>query len=123
MPMRRSAISNMLFLSEMMMNWAFFVCSCRDKHTQRRSTTRLQSISPPVLKPRHTHVDVTSDNGDIFEVQSSIDLVHEVERRGFVVVQSKHQSQGAEGLLSSRQVEDLFPALLWGTDTKNDQKI
>lgn len=79
--------------------------------------------SPPVPKPHHTHVDVTSHNGDVFEVQRSVDLVHEVERRGLVVVQSEHQSQGAEGLLSSRQVEDLFPALLRGTDTEKGTEV
>lgn len=59
-----------------------------------------------------THVDVAGNDGDVLEVQRGIDLVHEVERRGLVVVQREHQRQGAERLLPSGQVEDLLPALL-----------
>lgn len=66
----------------------------------------------------HTHVNVTGHDGDVLEVQSSVYLVHEVERCGFIVVQGEHQSQGAQGLFSSGQVEDLFPALLWRTHTR-----
>lgn len=69
---------------------------------------QLPSNNPPT----RTHVDVTGDDGDILEVQRGVDLVHEVERRGLVVVQREHQCQGAERLLSSGQVEDLLPALL-----------
>ncbi len=47
----------------------------------------MQLISLP-----HTYINVTSDYGDVLEIQSSIYLVHEVEWCGFVVVQSKHQS-------------------------------
>lgn len=59
-----------------------------------------------------THVDVAGDDGDVLEVQRGVDLVHEVEWRGLVVVQGEHQRQGAERLLPSGQVEDLLPALL-----------
>lgn len=59
-----------------------------------------------------THVDVRGHDGDVLEVQRGVDLVHEVERRGLVVVQGEHQCQRAERLLSSGKVEDLLPALL-----------
>ena len=49
----------------------------------------------------HTHINVTGHDGDVLEIERSIDLVHEVEGGGFVVVQSEHQRQRAEGLLSS----------------------
>lgn len=59
-----------------------------------------------------THVDVAGHDGHVLEVQRGVDLVHEVERRGLVVVQREHQRQRAERLLSSGKVEDLLPALL-----------
>lgn len=34
----------------------------------------------------HTNLDVISHNGDIFEVQSGIDLIHDVERSGFIMM-------------------------------------
>lgn len=49
----------------------------------------------------HTHIDVTGNDRDVLEIQSSIYLVHEIERCGLIVVQRKYQSQGAEGLFSS----------------------
>lgn len=63
-------------------------------------------------EPRLTHVDVEGHDGHVLEVERGVDLVHEVERRGFEVVQREDQRQRAERLLPARQVEDLLPALL-----------
>ena len=62
---------------------------------------RDKDLKPTTSTFVHTHINVTGHDGDVLEIQSGVDLVHEVERRGFVVVQREHQSQGAEGLLSS----------------------
>lgn len=48
-----------------------------------------------------TYVYVAGHDGDVLEVEGSVDLVHEVERRGLEVMQCKHQRQRAERLLSS----------------------
>lgn len=53
------------------------------------------------MKPRGTYIDVKCYDGDVFEVEGGVDLVHEIQRGGFVVVKGKHQGQGAQGLLSS----------------------
>ena len=65
------------------------------------------------------HLNVVCDDGHVFEVQSSVNLVHEVERRGLVVVQGEHQSQRAQCLLSSGQVGNILPALFQRTHTKS----
>lgn len=46
------------------------------------------------------YLNVISNYGDIFEIQGSINLIHDIEGCGFVVMESKDQGQGAEGLLS-----------------------
>ena len=45
-----------------------------------------------------THLDVVCDDGNVSEVEGGIDLVHDVQRRGLVVMQRKHQRQRAERL-------------------------
>lgn len=64
-----------------------------------------------------TYLNIMSNNGDILEIQSSINLVHDVERSRLKLMQGKHKGQGAESLFSSRQVTDVFPTLLWRTNT------
>ena len=39
-------------------------------------------------------LDVVGHDGDVFEVQSSVDLVHDVEGGGLVVMEGKDQGQG-----------------------------
>eukprot|EP00428_Durinskia_dybowskii_P065473 CAMPEP_0170384264 /NCGR_PEP_ID=MMETSP0117_2-20130122/15907_1 /TAXON_ID=400756 /ORGANISM="Durinskia baltica, Strain CSIRO CS-38" /LENGTH=213 /DNA_ID=CAMNT_0010640005 /DNA_START=219 /DNA_END=860 /DNA_ORIENTATION=- len=56
--------------------------------------------------------DVVCDDGDVPEVQSGIDLIHEVQWCGLVVVQCKDQRKGGKRLLSAGEVCDLLPALL-----------
>lgn len=53
------------------------------------------------VRPWGTYIDVKCHDGDVFEVEGGVDLVHEIQRGGFVVVQGKHQGQGAQGLLPS----------------------
>ena len=60
----------------------------------------MQLVSSHITQA-HTHINVTGNNGDILEIKSSIYLVHEVQWCGFIVVQSEHQCQGAEGLFPS----------------------
>ena len=61
----------------------------------------------------YMYLDVVSHNRDILEVESSVNLVHNVEGRWFVVMEGKDQGQGAECLLSARQIGDVLPAFLW----------
>ena len=58
------------------------------------------------------YLDVIGDDRDVLEVQSCINLVHDVEGRGLVVVEGEDQRQGAQCLLPSRQVRDLLPGFL-----------
>jgi len=59
-----------------------------------------------------THLDVVGDDGDVAEVQRGVDLVHDVQRRGFVVVKGENQRQRAQRLLAARQIGNLLPGLL-----------
>ena len=60
-------------------------------------------------------LDVVGHDGDVLEVQGGVDLVHDVEWGGFVVVEGKDESQGGQGLLATRQVADVLPRLLGGS--------
>lgn len=42
-----------------------------------------------------SYLNVISNNGDIFEIQGSIDFIHDIEGCGFVVMESEDQGQGA----------------------------
>ena len=64
------------------------------------------------LSVQKSNLDIVSDDGDIFKVQSGIDFIHNIQRCGPVVMQSKHKSQRTEGLLSTRQVWYVLPWLL-----------
>ena len=44
-------------------------------------------------------LDVVGHDGDVLEVQGGVDLVHDVEWGGFVVVESKYERQRGQGLL------------------------
>ena len=63
-----------------------------------------------------------ADDRDVFEVEGGIDLVHHVQGGGLVVVQGKHQGQGTQSLLPSRQVRDVLPGLLRGAHTDRDSR-
>jgi len=67
-----------------------------------------------------TIFDVISNNRNVAEVKSGVNLIHEVQRRGFVDMQSENQSEGTQRLLASRQIGDVFPALLGWHDTEDD---
>lgn len=56
----------------------------------------------------------------VLEVKSCVDLVHEVQRSGFVVVQGEYQRKRAQGLLSARQLVHLLPTFFGGTDAEVD---
>ena len=38
----------------------------------------------------HIYLDVVGNDGDILEVESCINLIHHIERRRLIMVQSKH---------------------------------
>jgi len=44
------------------------------------------------------YLNVVGDNRDVAEVQRGVDLVHDVEWRGLVVVQREDERQRAQGL-------------------------
>lgn len=52
--------------------------------------------------------------------QRSIDLVHDIQRRGLVVVQSEDERQAGERLLAAAQVCDVLPALLGRSHAEHD---
>ena len=49
-----------------------------------------------------SYLDVVTDDGDVLEVQGSVDLVHDVERVGLELVEGKDQRQGTQRLLTAR---------------------
>ena len=57
-------------------------------------------------------LDIVGHDGDVLEVEGGVDLVHDVEWGGFVVVEGEDESQGGQGLLATRQVADVLPRLL-----------
>ena len=57
-------------------------------------------------------LDVVGHDGDVLEVEGGVDLVHDVEWGGLVVVEGEDESQGGQGLLATRQVADVLPRLL-----------
>jgi hypothetical protein len=67
-----------------------------------------------------THLDVVGDDGHVLEVEGRVDLVHDVEGRGLVVVEREDERERRERLLSARQVRDVLPALLGGPDAEDD---
>ena len=58
------------------------------------------------------NLDVVGNNGDVLEVQSGINLIHDVQRCWLVMVKGKDQSQRAQCLLASWQVWYVLPRLL-----------
>lgn len=66
------------------------------------------------------YLDVVGDDGDVLEVKGGVDLVHDVQRRGLVVVQREDQGQGRERLLAAGQVGDVLPRLLGRADREDD---
>jgi len=59
------------------------------------SRSRVAGLEP------HTYFDVVGNNGNILEVQRSINLIHDVQRGWFEMVQRKHKRQGAQGFLTT----------------------
>ena len=47
-------------------------------------------------------LDVVGHDWDVLEIQGGVDLIHDVERGGLVVVEGEHQGQWGQGLLSTR---------------------
>ena len=121
------------YASSQRINWACFACP-KNTHTnnytinpfynpethpknKQKWKTLLHSdeLVLLVLQKLAANLDVVSNDGDILEVESSVDLVHDVEGCRFVVMQGKDQCQRAQRLLSSWQVGDVLPRLLGGT--------
>ena len=57
-------------------------------------------------------LDIRRDDGDIPEIQRGIDLIHDVQRGGLIMMESEHQRERGQRLLASRKVADILPALL-----------
>lgn len=64
--------------------------------------------------------DVVADDGHVLEIQSGVDLVHDVQRRRFVIMQGEDQGQRRERLLTARQVGYVLPRLLGRPDAEDD---
>ena len=65
-------------------------------------------------------LDVVAYDGHVLEVQGGVDLVHDVQRRRFVVVQGEDQRQRRERLLATGQVGYVLPRLLGRADAEDD---
>ena len=63
--------------------------------------------------------DVVGHNGNVLEVQGSVNLVHDVERCWLVVMESEDQGERGESLLSSREIGDVLPGLLGRPHTEH----
>lgn len=57
-------------------------------------------------------LDEIGNTGAILDVESSIDLVHDVEGTGFQLVQGEDECEWGEGLLAAGQVADFVPGLV-----------
>lgn len=59
--------------------------------------------------------------GSVWEcTKGSVNLIHDIEGRGLVVVQGEDKGEGAEGLLPARQVGNVLPALLGRPHTEHN---
>ena len=76
-----------------------------------------------ILSYLSSYLDIISHNGDVFEVQSSINLVHHIKWCWFVMVQCKHQCQRAQSLFTTRQVRDVLPGFLRRPNTGTQETI
>ena len=54
------------------------------------------------LRVARSLLDVVADDAHVAEVERGVDLVHDVQRRGLVVVQREHERERGEGLLAAR---------------------
>ena len=52
--------------------------------------------------------------------QCSVDLIHDIEWRRLVVVQSEDQGKGRQCFLPSTEVCNVLPALLGGSNAENN---
>lgn len=62
----------------------------------------------------------TEQEGVWKRTKGSINLVHDIEGGGLVVVQGKDKGEGAEGLFAARQVGNVLPALFGRPHTKHN---
>ena len=65
-------------------------------------------------------LDVVGHNRDVLELEGRVNLVHDVEGRGLVVMEREHQGEGGQGLLTSGKVGNVLPGLLGRSDTEHD---
>ena len=61
-----------------------------------------------------------TNDGDIFEVERGIDLVHDVKGRGFVMMQREDERERGERLFSAAQIRDFLPRFLRWADAEAD---
>jgi hypothetical protein len=55
--------------------------------------------------------DVSSEHLYVLVVKGCVNLVHEVERRGLVLMKGEDKAEGDQGLLTTREVLNLLPHL------------
>ena len=79
---------------------------CQLKHIASQGYNDKLCIFGPLL-------DVIGHDGDVLKVQGRVNLVHDVQRGGLVIMQSKDQGQRREGFLSSGKVGNILPGFFW----------
>ena len=60
------------------------------------------------------------DDGHIFKVQRGVNLVHDVEGRGFVMMQGEDERERRQRLFPAAEIGDLLPSLFRGSDAEAD---
>lgn len=65
-------------------------------------------------------LDIRRDDGHVSEIQSRVNLIHDVQRRRLIMVQSEDEGERREGFLAAREVGDVFPGFLGRHDGEED---
>lgn len=95
-----------------MTNCAFLVRSCDTACESCQIHIGVASRSTTSTRPEgQVYLDVVCYNGHVLEVQSCINLIHEVEWRGAEIVQRKNKAQRAQSFLAATEVGDVLPRL------------
>ena len=56
----------------------------------------------------------------VSEVKRGVNLIHDIQRGRLIMMKSEYQSKGTKGLLATRQIRDILPALLGRHDAEDD---
>jgi len=95
--------------------------SGKRKRMFRNFNLKWDEFTTVLRSQQMTDLYVVGNNGDVLEVECSVNLVHDVEWSRLVVMQCKHQRQWTQSLLTTRQVGDVLPRLLrWSNTSYRD---